>query len=367
MERTGDERAPLPIGERDTVHWALNELAIKVVEAMLKELGVSKALELVRPRCRYSGRVMARNFASRFGLDCKGLEAIAFAPFCARCLTWGGKGRLTFYERGAINEFVTCPASHGPPEFCIMISHYVGEGICEEINPDFECLYTHHMTQGDPSCIGVCKRKDEPGIDSNSLGMKLREIESLEIDTRERDALSFNVEVHCVNIFLECFLSIISADRMSQLLGPTFKALGEEAGRKLMAETEVDSATVPNSILLTIGEMLGQECKVEEARKGEWELSVIGCIHCHSHLTVCELMESFLASMISTVCPGASIRFIRCKDASHEACRMILQRKRSKDEHVDPVVTLKMRFAKGEISEEDYRRIRSILLEDGSK
>jgi uncharacterized membrane protein len=29
----------------------------------------------------------------------------------------------------------------------------------------------------------------------------------------------------------------------------------------------------------------------------------------------------------------------------------------------DPLQTLKMRFAKGEISEEDYRKIRGILLE----
>ena len=365
MERAHDEHEPLAIGERDTLHWALNELAIHVFEVMLKELGVSETLALLRPRVRYSGRVLARNFAARFNLESGSLEAIAFAPFCARCLIWGGKGKLTFYERGAINEFVACPMSQGPPEICIALSHYVGEGVSEEMNPDFEVVYTHHMTQGDPCCVGVCRRKDELGIDAEHLGTKLRVVESLDIGEKEMDALSFNEEVHMLNILLESFLESISADRVSQLLSPAFKALGVEAGRRAKSVLkESNLATTPDSILMTWGEMLGQAYEVKDVKQGGLETSLSGCICCHSPMTVCDLMESFLAGMISAVSPGTSLLFVKCKDASHDACRIVFQPELNKNESAsDPLVTLKMRFVNGEISEEEYRKKRAVLLE----
>jgi len=364
MEKGSEAPQPLAISERDPLHWALNELSIRVVDAMLKELGVSETLSIVRPRIRYSGRAMARNFASRFNLDSGGLEAIAFAPFCARCLTWGGKGRLTFYERGAINEFVACPMSHGPPEICIMLSHYVGEGASEEINPDFEMVYTHHMTQGDPSCTGVCRRKGELGIDAEHLGKRLKVVDGLDIDEQERDALSFNIEAHLLNVFLECFLSAASADRVSQLLRPTFRSLGEETGRRLKAVEKDGTSAIPRSMLLTWGEMLGHEHDVKEIRESALELAVPGCVYCRSPELVCELMESFHAGIYSIMYPDASLRYTKCKEVTCDACKIVCQPRHSKDEGaIDPLVALKMRFVRGEISEEEYRRKREILLE----
>jgi hypothetical protein len=365
MERQRSIHRPLDISERDPLHRALNELLVQVVQAMLNELGVSETLELMRPRMRYAGRVMARNFTSRLGLDGEGLEAIAFAPFCARCLIWGGEGRLTFYERGAINEFNACPVSHGPPEICIMMSHYCGEGICEEIDPNYEIVYTQHLTLGDASCVGVCKRRDQPGIEAGALGEVHRVVEELDIDEKEGDALSWNVESHALNIFLEAFLSTVSAERISQLLSSTFKSNGVEAGARLRAlEREGGSAPSSLSILLTWGEMLGQAHEVKEVGEVGREITLSGCVFCHSPMVICELMESFVSGTISALDQDATVRYVKCKDASHEACRIVFQTGLNKDEGTsDPLVALKMRFVKGEVSEEEYRRKRAVLLE----
>lgn len=365
MDKVDETLVPFAISDRGPLHWALNELTIRVVEAMLKELGVSETLEVVRPRIHYSGRAMAKNFGSRFNLELGSLEAIAFPPFCARCLVWGGKGRMTFYERGITNEFFTCPMSHGPPEICLMTSHFVGEGVCEEINPDLEMIYTHHMTQGDPCCVGVCKRKNEPGINIEDLGRKLKIIEDLEMDEGERDALSFNIETHLPIIFLEAFLSIVNADKVSNLLKPSFMAIGEEAGKRMkISGGNGESLKLSTSSLLTWGEIMGQSYEVKEVRDEGYELTVTRCLYCHSPSTVCELMESFLTGVLSVLNPGASVRFKKCKDVSLETCKIIFQPKlfRPTSEN-DPLLALKMLFVKGEISEDEYRRKREVLLE----
>ena len=124
---------PLAINQRDPIHWAFNEITVNVVRTMLENIGVSETLELVHPGMRYSGRAMARNFTHRFGIT-EGLEAIALAPFCGICLAWRGKAKMSIYERGVALEYFSCPVSHGPPEICILLSHYCGEGACEEID-----------------------------------------------------------------------------------------------------------------------------------------------------------------------------------------------------------------------------------------
>ncbi len=140
-----------------------NELSVRILNVMMDELGVAEAISSLKPRMIYSGRALARNLASRFNLT-GDMEMIASVPFCVRTLTWGGRGKstLTYYERGAVIQIATCPVSHGRPEMCIVYSHYVGEGACDEINPNYELIYTHHLIQGDPSCIGICRRKGEP-------------------------------------------------------------------------------------------------------------------------------------------------------------------------------------------------------------
>ena len=363
MESTIDEYLPLAISDREPIHWAFRELAIPIVNALLKEIGVTETLELIRPRARYSGRAMARNFATQLGLESGSIEAIIFTLFCGRCLT-GGKGKITLYEHGAVVEIIVCPWIHGPPKICIMTSHYISEGACEEINPEFEVLFTHHLTQGDASCIGICKRKGDPNLDPGKLGAELKVIDHLDIDEKEREAVSVNLDVHLLNNFLEGFLTAAPADKVLQLLDSTFKDMGNEAGRRLSSRlNETDSSIGIGSILSTWGEMLGNGHEVKEIDEGGSELTVPSCILCHSPLPVCKLMESFLAGMISALDEKANVRFIKCSP-SQIGCKIIVRPQSSKHETASaPLVTLKMRFAKGELSEDEYRRMRAILLE----
>jgi len=120
-------------------------------------------------------------------------------------------------------------------------------------------------------------------------------------------------------------------------------------------------SSVPISMLLTWGEMLGHGHDIKE---GTSELVVTCCIYGHSSDIVCELMESFHAGIFSTSSPGSRLGYKKCKGATSDACRIYLQPRPSGDEDAgNPLMALKMRFVRGEISEDEYRRKREILLE----
>lgn len=365
MDDLKKREASLSIDERDPIHWGLNGLIIRTVEIMLKELGVSETLSILKPRAKYSGRAMARNFTARFLSNPVSMEAITYAPFCGRCIVWGGKGSLTFYERGAVLEYTACPWAHGPPEMCIIVSHNVAEGACEEVDPNYEIVYTHHMTQGDPSCIGICRRKGEMGLDANTLGKKIRSIEDLDMDEKERDALSFNLEVHMLALLMENFISASSPERVSDLLRPEFKEWGWEVGHKLMdMKDEAGRALIPSSIMFTFGEMVGHKFEVKDAEGSGGVLVISGCVYSHSPNVVCELLELFLASMIVIIDPKASVRYTKCHENMNGTCNLVLLQEMKKEEMIrEPLALLKIRFAKGEVTEEEYLRKRDILLE----
>ena len=155
------------------------------------------------------------------------------------------------------------------------------------------------------------------------------------------------------------------ADKVLQLLDSNFKNTGIESGRRLSSRIDETGSSIGiGSILSTWGEMLGNGHEVKEIDEGGLELTVPRCILCHSPLPICKLMESFLAGIISAQDEKANIRFIKCSP-SQAGCKVIVRSQSSKHEPAsDPLVTLKMRFAKGELSEDEYRRMRAILLEE---
>lgn len=345
------------------MHWAFNELIIQVVLVMLRELGVPGTLEAVRPRMHYSGKATARNFSARFGVQ-DTLEAIAYAPFCGRSLTWGGKGRLTLYERGATLEFMECPLRNGPPELCVITSHFLAAGICEEIDPDYEITYTQHMTQGDPRCYGICKKKNETGDDVGGLGERLRTLEDLDMGEEERDALSVNIEMSLLKMFVEGLFSNIPEERALQFLRPLFAEVGKQTGQMISMDRSEEMVELSILTALTWADMIGRDADLTEIENDAYELRLRGCLCCDSAPGVCVLMESFLAGIMSALDTRISAQFLRSTDDQDSHCRVLLTVHRpSHGNNNDPLLTLKMRLAKGEISEEEYLRKRTIILE----
>jgi hypothetical protein len=73
-------------------------------------------------------------------------------------------------EKGAIETIHDCFYKNASPEFCIYASHLGSERLCQLADPELECLWTHHLTNGDPFCRCIIKKKSIPYKEPESLG-----------------------------------------------------------------------------------------------------------------------------------------------------------------------------------------------------
>jgi hypothetical protein len=166
-------------------------------------------------------------------------------------------------------------------------------------------------------------------------------------------------------MFLECLVGRIPEDRAVQILNPIFAAVGKRAGQKISMKIVEDDNVGPSILTaLTWADMLGTDAKLIEIGNDAFELRLKGCLCRDSIPGVCVLMESFLAGMISALNPRIGMQFLRSTNDPDSYCRIFLTlRPLSHQNDNDPLLTLKMRLAKGEISEEEYIRKRMIILE----
>jgi hypothetical protein len=73
-------------------------------------------------------------------------------------------------ERGAVGTTRNCGLKDAPLSLCFAISHFASEGMCDAINTDYECIWTHHESDGYEYCRYVFKKKSEHIIDLDDLG-----------------------------------------------------------------------------------------------------------------------------------------------------------------------------------------------------
>lgn len=85
-----------------------------------------------------------------------------------------------------------------------------------------------------------------------------------------------------------------------------------------------------------------------------------GCVYGHSPCA-CNLVESFLAGMASVAFPEEPLRHEMGQEP--QGCRLVIGPDPDEGRARDPMTALKMRFARGEITEEEFRRRKRVLLE----
>jgi hypothetical protein len=148
------------------------ECAANVLRAFIDAVGSDRALQAIRPYSNNTGKGVADWTKKRLGLIGNDAETIAMTYYFSHCCTSLGKIKpLEIREGGAVVELFYCPAKeiNAPPEACIAYSHYIAEGICEVINPEYEFVFTHHLCNYDDRCRYVVRKKSSVS-DLNNLG-----------------------------------------------------------------------------------------------------------------------------------------------------------------------------------------------------
>lgn len=140
----------------------LTEGTFALMAALVEYLGSQGTVNVLRPHARMSGHAFAINMLNMFGIEGSDIERIADVTELYDEFMGGSAGGSIDIERSTdkiIRTSPNCPYKAGLKESCIWGHEMTLNGICEAINPEYECRFLQMITKGDPMCSYIIENK----------------------------------------------------------------------------------------------------------------------------------------------------------------------------------------------------------------
>ena len=357
---------------RDFMDKALAALTIQGFKALVEESGVADAIAAVKPYKNRNAYILLCMIKKRLQLKGPGIETLT-TPLCLAQVGIGGveNVHMEIKEKGAVCYVENCEYQDAIPEFCVVVSHYFTDLICEALNPDYECIWTHHLTNGDPYDRYVYRKKAGTYWETDDLGKTIKTVPKFEVSKEEERELKDYVLNNVLDAVVEGFVDLHGSEKTLEVLGPLAKRIGLEHGKQLAGQNpgmKKDAATIGHLIDM-FGQAIMQRGSAEYLSRDEIRKEVTDCPLQIFTYEVCKLIESLLQGVIHSLNPNLEYAYDSMMTKGGETCRWHVRSKGAKQiifqdwksEVADPLIVLKMRLAKGEIDKEEYEEIRALI------
>jgi hypothetical protein len=256
-----------------------------------------------------------------------------------------------------------------------MLSHYVSYGITKEAGSSNEIVFTHHMAQGDPFCRYVVRRRSEPWHDLDDLGRAVETLPPIEFPPEEREALTVNIETTVWTIWTKALSELMGSDRTVDLMREPSETLGREFGARLKKEWNfaVEEARQVEKGIEVLGAAMGQEYEPLFENSQEVKVEVRHCSLADGPIEACMQFEFLANGICQSIGPEYELKHQSMHTRGDERCVWAVRRKAGIDapaskgmpDQEDPAKLLALRYAKGEISEEELDRRMAYLRKHG--
>jgi hypothetical protein len=330
---------------------------------------MDEILWAIWPYNKHGGMAMAQNARKRFSIDNDDILAISLPLYWTDGAVARGRcSPLRIFEDGALAEIHSCPLKEGPAMLCYAMSHGIAEGISESVNPDYRFTFTHHLPNDDEFCRWIVHRKSADAR-IEDLGL---EVDSLKIDYLDDEKL--NLGDHCSGEMLMWLC------RASQDLGiediiseSTRKPLMELGASLIITYRERLGAgsdtTRADALIADLSRTLRREMDITEVSLNEIKGEITFCPFKTGTELTCEMLERLFAGFCDAMDPPCAFAYTEKSRSEGIPCRWrsTASRPKSPDRRdldkdtMDAISTLKMRLAKGEISEPEYERKARLL------
>lgn len=306
------------------------ECAVNVFRSLLDEVGANKALEATRGYTKVWGINGANQAKQRFGLKGTELEDLALSYYWVHCGTsYGHIKPLEIREGGAVVEIYACPTKqipNAPPEVCVALSHYIGEGMCQALNPEYEFVYTHHIANHDDRCRYVVKKKSSK-VNLDNPGRLLKTI-PLDLSQEELNMLAGGVCYASLNIFTTASIDLIGSEKTLELALPQARETGHKVGKFLMGGSESKGSlqTIGEKMDL-FGSMWGHVGAPAKLNGSVLEKEITECPCKGSPLEVCKQFEALSNGICEAINPDYILALDRRMSEGESSCHWVVRKK----------------------------------------
>jgi hypothetical protein len=362
--------------KNDLVLRILRMLWASQVDALKGVLGAEQTVSLLTPFFLRMSNSGALQLMGQLGIEEKGIEDLG-RVFSIVVPTNVVEGEILVHEDGMSFVNVSeCCYKDASKEVCLLQDRVTALGSLEafglehefEFTMDFEkpldaryCKSTHYV---------VRKGADRP------RGKVIASYRSADLRAKHGQewmddlAIQFKAEfiVQTTNMAIE----ELGARDAELLLVKAAEQVGKEIAETWMKEDLVKSFAVRDIIdLLTLlGGSMKQDSAVIKSGGNDMAREVRYCPFSDSNPLVCAQIETFTSRLCSELFPGSSYEMSKMMTRGDPYCfaKLMVPGSRSlgspTNSYEDHLAALKLRLAKGEITEQDYFRLKKLILED---
>jgi len=364
-----------------------NDLAIKLlrglwiaqVRTLVDAAGSKATIEAMTPYFTNSAHAGTLVTKRLLGFDkCGAAELAEIWGLQNACM--GFDHVIIVHEDGL--EFITeseCPLFEAPAEICTIYDIVGGNASLEVLGLDWKMVPTGGYPFGGPFCkgqIGVCHLKNVyPKSSSAHQGKELFRNKRKDFEDRYslslRQSLSIQYYAEFAVQTTNAALDALGDKAFNEIMCPAILEHGKDVGRNLLnGQLSACSGGASLQAIDMVNRALKQTGTFKSHAPNIWGREICECPFSLSTKEFCMLFQNFLDGISKAYDPASNFSYARCMTAGASSCFSELKvsqlgpfkrPSKSYDEHL---TALKMRLAKGEIGEDDYFRLKRLILED---
>jgi hypothetical protein len=354
----------------------LREWWLAATQALVDEAGPEDALKHLKPYFVNTGMAGAHNIQKILGITAQELLRRDVITSLWPLVTGGRQGGSFCADDGSwISEAVDCATGGSSREGCISLCEYTGTAYQGELAQGEEIVLTKALSFGDPVCQWVAKEKGREAKVAAVAEFRVPEDERPpppEDDLREYLALSIIGEAW--SNATRAFIDFAGPERALDRLHFYMRHAGLSFGIRMSERFEARERGVDSILdMIKLVQILHHRKSTYARREEDIEGEVSECPFSSSCPEMCAQYEAFFNGICEAVDPAYEFAYDRRMTHGDQTCHWVIRMKREnapgptdgkpgkKAIEDDPRKILSIRLAKGEIGEEEYRRLRQLL------
>ncbi len=348
----------------------LGGLWISQVRALVSAIGGDRTLSSLGPFLSGTGSRGAVNVRKTLGIE--GNDFVDVGKASAFVLAFHDEGNLVKVYRNGLQivDLEPCPFRGAPWELCWLRDHVAYKAFLNSFSPDLEPYFEHDVEDDSTNCILTVTK----GSKTPMQGEPVMELTTEQVrETVPLDVLSkFGVEYlgEYVAGTTMAAKQALGEDWRSVLI-PAAEHYGVTMNQRITGATRLtgtDLASV-GMVVDFISSLLMQEGHEEWVQGSDWTREITECPFSDYPKEVCEQLEAMFRGLCCSM--NSTLVFYHDKRMTegHASCQYHIMKNGSSVcageavESNEALASLKARLAKGEISEEDYLRLRRLIVE----
>jgi hypothetical protein len=337
---------------------------------------VVDGMAMMRLYKKRNGYILISMVKNKLGIKGTGLDALVM-PLAVGQVSLNTNLQAVegiYTEKGASVKVHDCLFRGASQEFCVTISHFTTDLMCEAIDPDYECIWTHHINKNDPYCRYVYKKKGEH-VDLMDPGKIVAVLNIPSIPEVDLRFMKNFILTHFWDATTEAFMDLRGSKETLDHLIPVAYDLGHEMGETFKGPGQAPSLTpeMIGGMFAMLGEIMTQQGTNRPVSQNEFCKDITDCPFQTFPNEVCRQIEALFQGMVHAINPDLEFSYGKMMNAGAPICSWSVRNrgmvpstdvvKETASRSIDPLSILKLRLAKGEISIEEYDKIINVIFQ----